>query len=354
MSRRTTLVVISACLVLAPFVAAAFLLELPVLVLEPGPSPDVAKRSEIHAPTYPSEGSMHLTTARVNSPSGSTPVEILDGLIDGDKHVVPRSSVYPSGRTDEQTEGVQVAQMSQSESEAATAALNELGLPSIPDGVFVNEVVGDVPAAKRIHAGDVITAVDGQRVVTLEDLMRALEAHKPGDQVALEVHREGETKNLKVETVESSEMKGKAEVGVKVSQSNKAPIEIAIDAEEIGGPSAGLMFALSIYDRLVPEDLTGGQKIAGTGTIENQPDKSGKVGEVGAIELKIKGAIKIGAEVFVVPKGELAAARSAATPGIKVIGVSTLSEAIDQLKKLNGTTKCEKNCLKRIGFMPIR
>lgn len=334
MGRRITIVVISTCLVLAPFVAVAFLLELPMLVLEPGPAPDVAKRSEIHAPTYPSKGSMHLTTARVNSPSGSTAVEIMQGLFDGDKHLVPRESVYPSGRTDEQTHGVQEAQMTQSESAAATAALNELGMPSIADGVFVNEVVGEAPAARRIHAGDVIVGVDGEPVLTLEDLTKALETHKPGDEVALEVHREGKSKDLAVRAVESSEKRGKAELGIKASQSHRAPIEIAIDAEEIGGPSAGLMFALSIYDRLVPEDLTGGRKIAGTGTIENEPDTSGKVGEVGAIDLKMKGAIEIGAKVFVVPKGELAAARSAATPGMKVIGVTTLADAIDQLKQL--------------------
>ena len=339
MNRRITLMAISTCLVLALLVAGAFLLDLPMLVLEPGPAPDVATRSEIGARTYPSKGSMHLTTARVNSPSGSTAVEILEGLLDGDKHVVPRESVYPSGQTDEQTEGAQAAQMAQSESAAATAALNELGMPSIPDGVFVTEVVAGGPAAKapaarRIRAGDVITGVDGQPVLTLDDLNKALELHEPGDEVAFEVNRDGESKKFAVRTVESSQRPGRAEIGVKVSQSNKAPIEISIDAEEIGGPSAGLMFALSIYDRLIPEDLTGGRKIAGTGTIENLPDKSGKVGEVGAVDLKIKGASKVGAKVFVVPEGELAAARSAATAGMTVIGVSTLSDAIEQLRKL--------------------
>ncbi|MEX2553836.1 MAG: PDZ domain-containing protein [Actinomycetota bacterium] len=334
MKRRITLLAVLTCLVIASLVAGAFFLKLPVLVLEPGPAPDVAKRSEIAARTYPSKGSMHMTTARVNSPSGSTAVEILEGLLDGDKHVVPRESVYPSSQTEEQTKGVQTAQMTQSGSAAATAALNELGLPSIPNGVFVNEAVDKAPAARRIRAGDVITAVDGRPVLTLDDLKGALSPHKPGDEVALQVNRDGESKTLAVKTVESSQQPGRAEVGVKVSQSNQPPIEIAIDAEEIGGPSAGLMFALSIYDRLVPEDLTGGRKIAGTGTIENLPDESGKVGEVGAVDLKIKGASKIGAKVFLVPRGELAAARSAAVPGLKVIGVSTLSDAIEELKML--------------------
>ena len=334
MRRRFLLLAALIPLILGPFVLIALYVELPILVLEPGPAPDVAERSKIAAQTFPSKGSIHLTTARVNAPGGSTAVEILEGLLDGDKHVLPREAVYPSGRSDEQTEGVQAAQMTQSESAAATAALNALGMPSIEDGVFVNEVVTGAPAARRIEAGDVIVTIEGSPVTTVSQLESALEMRKPGDDVAIEVRRGGDTKKLTVSTAESSDEKGRAEIGVKVSQSHRSPIEIAIDAEDIGGPSAGLMFALSIYDRLIPEDLTGGRKIAGTGTIENTADRSARVGEVGAVDLKIKAARKIGADVFVVPRGEAREARAAAAPNMTVIAVSTLSDAISQLRRL--------------------
>jgi PDZ domain-containing protein len=331
--RRSLLLAALIALTLGPFVLIALFVELPILVLEPGPAPDVARRSKIGAHTFPSEGSIHLTTARVNSPSGSTAVEIVEGLVDGDKHVLPREAVYPAGRSEQETKGVQAAQMSQSESAAATAALNALGMPSIEDGVFVNEVVTGVPAARRIEAGDVIVAVGGSPVTTVSQLGSALEKRRPGDEVELEVRRGGDTKKVTVRTVESGDEEGKAEIGVKVSQSHRSPIEIAIDAEDIGGPSAGLMFALSIYDRLTPEDLTGGRKIAGTGTIENS-GRSARIGEVGAVDLKIKAARKIGADVFVVPRGELREAQAAAAPNMTVIGVSTFSEAISQLRRL--------------------
>lgn len=334
MKRRTTLLVALILVTIAPFALFATLVRLPLLVLEPGPAPNVERRSEIAAQTYPSRGSIHLTTARVNAPEGATTVEILEGLIDPDKHVVSRDAVYPAGRSDEETEGVQAAQMTQSESAAATAALYELGMPSVQDGVFVNEVLTEVPSARRLLAGDVITGLDGKPVATLDDLTAALDSRRPGEEVELEVRRDGESKRFRVRTIESESRRGKAEIGVKASQSNQSPIEIRIDAEDIGGPSAGLMFALSIYDRLIPEDITGGRKIAGTGTIENRPDQSARVGEVGAIDLKIKAARKIGADVFVVPRREVAEARSAASPGMTVIGVTTLSDAIGQLKRL--------------------
>jgi PDZ domain-containing protein len=334
MKRRILFLAALTILTLAPFVLLARFVELPILVLEPGPAPDVARRSKIAAETFPSKGSIHITTARVNSPSGSTAVEILEGVLDGEKHVVPRDSVYPAGRSDEQTKGVQAAQMSQSESAAATAALNALGMPSIQDGVFVNEVLDGVPAARRIRAGDVIVGIDRKPISNLTELEAALEAHKPGDEIELEVRRGDDIRRSTVVTVESSEQRDRAEIGLKVSQSNKSPIDITIEAEDIGGPSAGLMFALSIYDRLIPEDLTGGRKIAGTGTIENSSERSAEVGEVGAVDLKINAARKIDADVFVVPLGELREARAAAPPGMTVIGVSTLSDAISQLRRL--------------------
>ncbi len=321
-------------LILSPVIAGAFFIELPLLVLEPGPAVNVEERSKIDAPTYPSKGSIHLTTARVKSPSGSTTLEILKGLLSPDQHVLPREAIYPSGQSDKQTEGTQAAQMTQSESDAATAALNELGMPSIEDGVFVNQVDSKGPSDGKVEPGDVIVALNGSSVTNIEQMSGILEKLDVDAPVEVQVRRGSEEKTFDVRTAEPQKRPGKPEIGVVVSQSHKAPIAISIDADDIGGPSAGLIFAVSIYDRLVPEDLTGGRVIAGTGTIENLPEQSGKVGGVGSVDLKVKGAEKAGADVFLVPKEELAEAKKVAPKSMKVVGISTLSDAIRALRKL--------------------
>lgn len=321
-------------LIVSPLLLGAYFVRIPLIILEPGPAPDIAKRSKIEAPTFASRGSFHLTTAQVRSPSGATVFEVVQGMLDGDRQVIPREAVYPRGKSDKDTESVQAAQMVQSELAAAAAALSELGMPYVPDGVFVNEVNPKVPAARLIEAGDVIVNLNSAPVLTMADLTSALQGIELGDSVKLTVRRGAVEKVLSVKTVESSQKAGRAELGLKISQSHRAPVKVNISAKEIGGPSAGLMFALSIYDRLIPEDLTGGLKIAGTGTIENSPAFSGKVGEVGAVNLKVRGAESIGAKVFVVPKAEKAAAEAAAGPGLRVIGVSTLKEAIAALREL--------------------
>lgn len=331
--RRRLLYPVLLAAMAAPFVLAAFV-RLPVLVLEPGPAPDVAARTKIEAPTFESKGSIRLTTAQIRSTSGVTAVEALQGLLDRDKVVVPRSSIYPPDQSEGVVKAVQAAQMAQSESAAAVAALDELGMPYEPDGVFVDEVIPRSPGAASLKAGDVITALNGSSVLTLRDLTGALDRVKGGQAVEVTVKRADSLRKRLVKTAGSPAKGGGTRLGIQASQSYRASIRVRISADEIGGPSAGLMFALSIFDRLVPEDLTAGRVIAGTGTIENSPEQSGRVGAVGAVRLKVRSAQKVGADVFLVPKAELAQASAVAGPNLKVIGVSTLKEAISALRKL--------------------
>jgi len=310
-------------------------LRLPLLVLEPGPAPDIAERTEIDAQTYPSEGSMHLTTAQVGRPKGATAAEVLAAIFASEQVVFPRTAIYPAGRSDQETESIQAAQMTRSELEAAVAALGELGMPYRAEGVFVIEVLQGTPAAAELVAGDVITAVDAKPVKDLRDLNRELAARDGGERVRLEVLRGGEVKSFAVKTTgpPTEDKEDISPLGAKLADFRKAPIEVSISSRDIGGPSAGLMYSLSIYDRLVPEDLTKGWIIAGTGTIDNE-DRTGVVGTVGSVGLKVRAAGRIGAQVFMVPKEEAEAAREAAGDGMQVIGVSTLKEAIGELRKL--------------------
>jgi Lon-like protease len=328
--------VVGVMLVLAAFV------RLPLLILEPGPAPDVAERTEIDAMTYPSEGSIHLTTAQVRSPDGATGKELFLAMFNSDKLVYPKEAIYPSGESRDHTESIQAAQMTQSELEAAVAALSELGMPYEPEGVFVSEISEDAPAAHKLAAGDVITSVEGKPVRLLKDLTGELAKSRAGDSVRLEVVRGKDRKSFSVKTTKASPGGGSA-LGAELVQYKKPPIEVSISSTDIGGPSAGLIYALSIYDRLVPDDITGGRKIAGTGTIENSGKRNGVVGAVGSVGLKVKGASRIGAEVFLVPKAEVQEAREEAGPGMEVIGVSSLAEAIAELKKLPPTKVAQKN-----------
>lgn len=315
--------------------------RLPLLILEPGPAPDAAERTTIAAQTFPSEGSIHLTTAQVRSPEGATGAEILEAIFHPDKVVFPREAIYPSGESHAHTESIQAAQMVQSELEAAVAALSELGMPHASEGVFVSEIAESSPAARRLIAGDVITGVDGAPVKLLKDLSEELKRRSPGESVRLAVLRGSEQRTFSVETIKPSAGPGST-LGAELVQYRKAPIDVSISSRDIGGPSAGLIYALSIYDRLVPDDITGGRIIAGTGTIQNSDKLVGEVGVVGSVELKIKGAERIGAEVFLVPKAELEQARNAAGGDMKIIGVSSLKEAIAELRKLPPANLAQK------------
>lgn len=316
--------------------------RLPLLVLEPGPAFDVAERTRIDAPTFDSEGSIHLTTAQVSDPLGATAFEVILAIVDADRLLYSRESIFPSDRSAEHTESIQAAQMTYSELSAAVAALSELGLPYEPGGAFVTEVDSPGPASSSLVAGDIITALDSRPVHRLEELTERLGELDAGDTVQLEVRRRSRTLRFPARIVEPSSPEGSA-LGAKLVQYNKPPIGVSISSTDIGGPSAGLMYALSIYDRLVPEDITGGRIIAGTGTIDNGGRRSGVVGAVGSVQLKVKGADRIGAGVFIVPKAELDQAREAAGSDMQVIGVATLAEAIAELKKLPPTRVAQKS-----------
>jgi PDZ domain-containing protein len=315
--------------------AAAISIPLPLLVLEPGPAPDLMKRTEVSAPTYPSRGAFHFTTTQITSIDGVTMYEALKAAVDPDKGVLPRESIYPPGFSHQQTERAHAAQMTQSQDAAAVAALKEVGLPYEPDGVLVTQVVKDSDANRKLQPGDIIVKVDEAPIVRLADITRAVAARQVGKPIQVSVKRAAEAKEFSIRAIESDKEPGKPSLGVMLRQHHKPPFDLKIDNAGIGGPSAGLMLALSIYDLLVPDDLTRGKKVAGTGTIENRKGHSGVVGEVGAIKQKVESARRIGAQVFLVPRAELEAAQKAAEPSMLVVGVSTLREAISALSKIS-------------------
>lgn len=300
--------------------------RIPYLALEAGPTEDAAKLTRIEGRTYASKGSFHITTALIRYPDGLLIPDALRIAVDPKKDLIRRELIYPSDVSKKETDKKHADQMEESQHAAAIAALKELGFMT-ENGAEVRAVTKGSKAVDVLRPGDVIVGVDGDPVRALADLTPLVRAHRIGDQVLLSVLREGSAMDAKIETVESPANKGKPALGITVSQHRNMPFQIDIEADRIGGPSAGLVFALSVYDLLEPADLTGGLIIAGTGTI----DASGKVGRVGAVTQKIRAAEKIHAKLFIVPQEDLAEARKAADGRIKVVGVSSLRQAIDLL-----------------------
>lgn len=322
----------AALTILAGIGWAALRLPMPLLVMEPGPTTDVSRLIQIESPTFKSKGSYLLTTALISSTEGVTLPDAIAAVLDRDKDLVSRESIFPADSTRVNTDRVHAAQMTESQESAAVAALHELDMPSTPDGAFVREVDGEAPAARKLRPGDVIVAVDGRPVPDPAALQKAIEGKAPGEEVVVTVRRDGGVADLRVRAIEAGDdKKGKARLGVLVIPKRKPPLNISIDAGSIGGPSAGLVFALAIYDVLTPGDLTGGREIAGTGAITNTGERFGLVTPVGAVGEKVSAAAEKGVDVFLVPEPNLDEARRASPEGIEIIGVKTLHEAIDAL-----------------------
>jgi PDZ domain-containing protein len=224
--------------------------------------------------------------------------------------------------------------MRESNRSAEEVAFGELGFGRPKgDGARVLDTVPDYPAAEVLQAGDRIVAVDGQRVQTTCDVGRTIDTHEIGDEVAVTIIRDGKRRVFRIKTVASPEDQGAPFLGVFMEPINyrfTPGVDVKFDPGDIAGPSAGLMFALTLYDQLTPDDLTDGRTIAGTGTISCD----GGVGPIGGIEQKVAGAEREGAEIFLAPAANFAAAEGAATD-IEVVEISNFSEAITYLEALD-------------------
>jgi PDZ domain-containing protein len=255
--------------------------------------------------------------------------ELLPGLFEG-ATLVPEENLNPLGVSDAARRESSLQDMTKSQKIAAAVALRELGydVKAEPSGVLVSQVDPDAPAAGELEIGDVIVAADGEEIRTTADLARHMENEvEAGDTVELTVRREGKTQSVRVGTTESADS-GRPVFGILVEQeaSIELPVDIEIDAGNIGGPSAGLAFALDIVDEL-GDDVDGGRKVVVTGTI----DLDGAVGPIGGIKQKTIGAREADADVFIVPEENAAEARQHADD-LRVVAVSNFDQALAALE----------------------
>ena len=311
----------------------AFFVPIPVLYeYLPGPAPKVGRLIEIGgARTYSSEGSFRLTTVSVDTQV--TFAEWVASGFDPDTSVVTREQVT-GGQSLNQLQKEQEAQMNQSNQSAKEVALAALGIATPRgDGARVVATIEDTPAHGKLKEGDLILEIDDEPVGTVCDAGREIDEREVGDEIELALRRGGKKVTVRVPTVANPQDPESPFIGIAMEEVNytfEPGVDIKFDPGDIAGPSAGLMFALEIYDRLTPQDLTHGREIAGTGEISCD----GGVGPIGGVEQKVAGAEREGAEIFLAPTLNFAAARKAGGDDIEVVSISTFSDAIEYLEGL--------------------
>jgi PDZ domain-containing protein len=326
------------------------MIQLPLLILSPGPTyntigeVDGQPMIEITGTrTYPTQGALDMTTVseRGGSSGGVHLGEALLGWVSPAGTVVPRESIYGP-----EVDGEEVSQRNDqlfatSQSDAIAAAMAELGIET-EESVVVTQVSGGSPADGIVKAGDTIVAVDGRAVDNPAEVGEIVRAGEVGATVTLDVLRtedpavEPEAVTLEVVTGANPDLAAEDPqappvpyLGILVGEVHEPPFPIVFSLDNVGGPSAGMMFSLAIVDMLTPEPLTGGGHVAGTGSI----DPDGVVGPIGGIAQKLRGAQRAGATLFLAPRDNCDEVVGNEPAGLTVVPVGTLTEARDLVER---------------------
>ena len=332
MTRRNVTLVLGAVLVVV-LGALVALLPVPYVALGPGPTVNTLGSYQGHKvitvtghPISKSAGHLNLTTVGVTTRLQL--VTAVRGWFDDRYAVVPREVIYPPGQTAKQVQQADVAQFKRSQSSAETAALRELGYPV---HVVIVKLSADSASAGKLAPGDRIVSVDGATVTSSEKLIQLIVRHHAGDTVRVGYLRNG-TRGVVPIRLKRATADGTTRpvIGVTIKDVQPHPFKIHFDINNIGGPSAGLMFTLGIIDLLRPVDLTGGRFIAGTGTIDDE----GNVGPIGGIHQKMVAARAKGATIFLTPAGNCAEAASDVPAGLRLVRITSLHTALAALRTL--------------------
>ncbi|MFD7508342.1 PDZ domain-containing protein [Streptomyces sp. NPDC059853] len=360
MPRRTATLLTSTLLLIA-LLTAGVLAKVPYSEMSPGPtvntlgeySGEPVLSIEGHE-TYEATGHLNMTTVRVTGINyRMNLLEAMGGWLSGDRAVVPHRTLYPEDVSADEVEQENAEQFSRSQESAKVAALNQLGI-EYSTQTIVDSVVKDSPSEGRLHAGDAIVAVDGTKISDPAQVAEEVTKHTAGEDVvftivpadAAEAAREAgrelpsDTEDVTI-TTGTADDDGRAIVGIVAGVAHTFPFTMNIELADVGGPSAGLMFSLGLIDKLSPEDLTGGAFVAGTGTI----DDAGTVGPIGGVTMKTIAARDAGADFFLTPKDNCAAAAADKPGGLTLVEVENLQGALDALESIRaGDTAALPRC----------
>ena len=278
--------------------------------------------------TYPTNGQLDLTTVYVSGGPGSAMsfLQAVGAWLNPEDAVVPEDFVYPRGTTGQDVDEQNAAAMTSSQEAAVAAALRELDIP-FTEELAVADLVEGSPAAGVLQSGDTLLRIGDTRIDGIESLRAELQDNG-GEPVQVTYRRDGEEKTGEITPVLGET--GSYQLGIFLATSFDFPFDVSIALDNVGGPSAGMMFALGIIDRMTPEELTGGKHFAGTGTI----DSAGNVGAIGGIEQKMVGASDAGAQFFLAPADNCGEVVGNIPDGLDVVKVGTLDEARSAVEAL--------------------
>lgn len=304
--------------------------QLPYYSLGPGPAREVQPLIRVSGQQeYPSQGKLIMTTVRFHSLSV---FGMLVAWLDPSQAVVSKETLYPPGETAEQETRRSLSQMDQSKIDATYVALRRLtDYPKVHgDGALLEFVYPGCPAEGKLFAGDVVESINGASVRSADDASKALDSVPIREPVTFEVRAGGKTQDVTVTRAKCVPNDAEPRLGINLI--DPFPFGVRISSGDVGGPSAGLMWALGLFDLLTPGDMTAGLTIAGTGTI----DTRGRVGPIGGIEDKVVAAQRAGATVFLVPADNMRELSDVDAGDMKLVSVSTFQEALDALERLGG------------------
>ncbi|HEX7806458.1 MAG TPA: S16 family serine protease [Cellulomonas sp.] len=329
-----------AMLVAAVLFAVLAVVPAPYVVSSPGPTRDTLGDqggtpliSISGAPTYPSTGQLRLTTVSATGGPGypSTVLGVVRGWFDSSSAVRPVEELYPPDASKDEVDKANQVQMTSSQENATVAALEELGY-DVPATLTVAGTTAGSGADGVLLVDDVLVTMNGTALTSFTQLTDALTATTAGATVHLGIERAGSP--LDVDVVTTERKGGGAQLGVLIKPTFSPPIDVKIKIDDIGGSSAGTMFALGIIDKLTPEDEVNGQVIAGTGTM----DISGDVGPIGGIRQKLVGARRDGATWFLAPVDDCTEVVGHVPAGLRVVRIATLHEAREAMIAIGAGT----------------
>jgi Lon-like protease len=337
LSRRGWTVLLSFVIVVVLALTGGFV-RVPYVSVSPGPTYDTLSsvdgkpivEVEGHE-TYPTSGQLRMTTVSVEQ--DVTLFTALGRWLSSRYSLAPREDFVPPGKSEEDVERENKQMFDESQSNAEVAALRLLKFPII---VIAREITTGAPADKVLDPGDQLISVNGKAITAPEDVRASLQGTTPGQQVQV-TYKRGDAAE-KTETVtlgraadfSPDDTRTEGFMGLATSERANVKFKTTIHLADVGGPSAGLVFAMAIVDRLTPGEMEAGQTIAGTGTI----DPRGNVGSIGGIPFKMVAAKEAGATTFLVPADNCAEARSQAPEGLRLIKVDTLETAVNAMNDL--------------------
>ena len=332
MSQRTLAAMLAVPLLLGLFVVVATQ-PLPYVTYRPGPSIDILGASdgkeivEVSGhKVYRDDGQLRLTTIYVDQPQDEVTLEeLLRAWVDPKEAVYPYDAVYAPEDTDDSSDAEGAVQMVSSQDAAVATALTELGYDVEPETevLFVEK---DLPAAGKLKVRDILVSVGGVEITSAEDVVKAVDKAPVGQPLTFVVRRKGDEVSV---DITPREIDGDKRIGITPGPGFTFPFDVSVDiGDNIGGPSAGLMFSLAIYDTLTPGSLTGGEVVAGSGTI----DADGKTGPIGGIAQKIAGAEAADARLFMVAADNCDDTTDLDTGDMRLVRVETMHDAVEAIK----------------------